>query len=458
MEANGIRVDVPYLDKMLDLTLERIRTLRNKLESDPLFKIWKGLYGEKTKLTAKEQLAEVLIKEGLYRPTHFTEKSKRPKSDKESLKKVNHPFVKDYQEMLAVMDDRTKYLKGIKREVVDGYLHPFQNLHTANTYRSSSSNPNGHNFPKRDSGRAELVRRCFIPRSGCYYGEVDFSGAEVRCAASYSKDPVLINYVKDSATDMHRDTAMQLFSLESSQVDKRTTRDWAKNRFVFAEFYGSVYFQCAEHIWEVVEEGFKLPGGVTVKEHLASKGITSLGQCDPKAIKREGGTRKGTFVHRVREVEEDFWNRRFSVYKKWKDNLWKKYQEEGGYQTKTGFYVTFGKEGVMTRNDTLSYGIQGSSFHCLLWFLIEIQKWLKAKRMKTLLVNQIHDSANFDIPPEEIQDVLNKAKELITHDLPRAWKWIIVPMEADTEVAPIDKPWFEIEKWECSNGIWGPKG
>jgi hypothetical protein len=40
-----------------------------------------------------------------------------------------------------------------------------------------------------------------------------------------------------------------------------THRDWSKNRFVFPEFYGSIYAQCAPHLWEaVVVEKDIIPG------------------------------------------------------------------------------------------------------------------------------------------------------------------------------------------------------
>ena len=282
------------------------------------------------------------------------------------------------------------------------------------------------------------IRSCFIPRKGRQLAEIDFKGAEVRVAACYNKDPVLINYIKDDKTCMHRDTAMQLFGLTKDQVDKKTTRDWSKNRFVFPEFYGSIYAQCAPHLWEAVTaEKDIIPGlGISVKKHLENQGITRLGLCDPKVKPLTG-----TFEARVKKVEESFWNERFVVYAKWKKKWWEEYQKNGFYQTKTGFIIQWGKAGTLSRNDCINYGIQGSSFHCLLWVLIKLQNWLMKYEMNSLIVGQIHDSIIMDLDPEEKDYVFAKVKRLIEVELPKHWDWLIVPMAAEAEIAPVDEPW-----------------
>jgi hypothetical protein len=235
---------------------------------------------------------------------------------------------------------------------------------------------------------------------------------------------------------------MELFGLTKDQVDKKTHRDWSKNRFVFPEFYGSIYAQCAPHLWEaVVVEKDIIPGlGISVKKHLESQGITQLGVCDPKkrAI-------PGTFEYRVKKVEESFWEKRFRVYTKWKNYWWRNYQEKGYYLTKTGFVIQWGKAGLLSRNDCINYGIQGSSFHCLLWVLIELQKWLLKYDMKTLIVGQIHDSIILDMAEDEREDVLHRVKTLIEINLVKHWNWLIVPMTAEAEIAPVDQPWCELE-------------
>ena len=85
---------------------------------------------------------------------------------------------------------------------------------------------------------------------------------------------------------MHRDMAMQLYILKQKQVNK-PIRHAAKNKFVFAEFYGDWFVSCARSLWDEIDSGHLEVDGKSLKEHLAEHGITELG-----AVKYEPGTNK----------------------------------------------------------------------------------------------------------------------------------------------------------------------
>ncbi len=247
---------------------------------------------------------------------------------------------------------------------------------------------------------------------------------------------------------MHRDLAMQLFFIEKDQVEKKTSRDWAKNRCTFPFFYGSVYFQCAPHLWEPVEAGATLPDGTTFREHLRSKGIKRLGKCI-------GGQEpaSGAFEAHVRDVENDFWNNRFQVFAQWKRDWFAAYCRTGEFQMLSGFVCS----GLMKRNDVTNYGTQGFAFHWMLWVIIQLQKWLDKYKMKTKIIGEIHDSCLLDTVESELQDVINKVVELISVGLPKKWSSIIVPLEAEIEAGPIDGAWNTKTQWLPINGQWKPK-
>jgi hypothetical protein len=104
----------------------------------------------------------------------------------------------------------------------------------------------------------------------------------VRAACCYTKDPRLISDFTEDGKDPHGDTAELLFGVKKEMFKtpeekagwKKGMRDWTKNRFVFPQFFGSVYFQCAPSIWNAVEKGALMPDGKsTVMEHLAKQGI-----------------------------------------------------------------------------------------------------------------------------------------------------------------------------------------
>jgi len=438
MERNGMRIDVDYLDRTTKEVTQKIRDVKDELRKDKVYTLWRKKYGERANLGSLDQLAQIVFGELKY-PSKGVTATGRFKADEEAFEDVDLPFVAKYRTLKKLEKVNKPYLSNLRNELVGEFIHPSFNLNSVASYRSSCSNPNAQNIPTRDPVFSKYVRTAFIPRKGRRLVESDFKGAEVSVAACYNHDPVLINYIKDPKSDMHRDTATQLFLLPDWQPEyKKTFRDAAKNRFVFPEFYGSVYFQCAPDLWKGVVDPtwlVKVNGEwITIKKHLRSKGIYELGDCAAG-----GSVRNGTFEHLVRQVEEDFWNRRFKVYTRWKNKVWADYQKTAEMLTYTGFRIA----GPMRRNQVLNFPIQGSAFHCLLWSLIKVQKWLNKNKMKTLLTCQIHDSLIADSPEDEIQDYLGKLKEIITVDLPKVWDWIVVPLIVEAETTAINGNWYE---------------
>jgi len=296
-------------------------------------------------------------------------------------------------------------------------------LHTVRTYRSSCSDPNFQNIPIRDKEIGAIIRKAFIPRKGRKLLECDFSGIEVRIAACYHKDPTMLAYIKDSTKDLHRDMAMECYLLEQRQMTK-DIRYCGKNKFVFPQFYGDYYVNCAKNLWKAIDEmSLQTAEGTSLKEHMAKKGIRTLAQ----------------FEKHIQKVEDNFWNVRFKKYTQWKKEHYQKYLQNRYFDTLTGFRC----QGMMSRNDVINYPVQGSAFHCLLWSLIQIQKQIKIERMQSLIVGQIHDSIILDIVPEEEEKIVAILKEVMTQRIIKHWKWIIVPLDIEIDVTPIDGSWNE---------------
>ncbi len=448
MESAGIRIDVDYLDQTIAETGERIKKLQDELRADPLYGKWRRKFGDKANLGSREQLGKMLfdVLKLPYR-ADFTGTG-RYRTDDDVLRGIDLPFIKTYTQLEDLKKLKGTFLGGIRREVVDGYLHPVFNLHLVETFRSSSSDPNFQNLPTRDAGMGKIVRQCFIPRKGRVLVEIDYVGIEVRVSACYNKDPVLIEYIKDSTKDMHRDMAAQCYKLKPEQVSKQC-RYCAKNQYVFPQFYGSVYFQCAPALWEAIER-YKLEtaDGLSLRKHLHRCGIKELGTCDPNF-----DPVPGTFEHYIREVERDFWGNRFRVYAQWKRSWYEKYLKAGEFEMFTGFRCV----GTYRRNEVLNYAVQGSAFHCLLWSLIRIQKEITKKKMKTKLVGQIHDSLIADVPVGEVQEYIRLAKRIMTRELPKTWKWLCVPLEIEIEVTPEEGSWFDKVPWQELEGVWQPR-
>lgn len=448
VEANGIKIDEKYLLRTIKNTSERIRVLSEEIKTDKVVKVWKKRFGVETNLDSGAQLGKVLFDELKYECVDRTETGK-PKTDQEALEKLDIPFVKKLLEIKKLKKAKGTYLAGVAREVSNGFVHPCFNLHLARTYRSSSDSPNFQNIPIRIPEMGKLIRQCFIPRaSNRHIVEIDYGGIEVCAASWYHKDPVMLDYLADDTKDMHKDMAQQCFALPLKEVhnpvdDKdaeriNTIRYCGKNMFVFPQFYGDWYKKCAPALWAAIDSlHLQTRDGRSIKEWLKHKGITHLGPTDIKSTPPPG-----SYIDYIRQVEDDFWNVRFKIYKKWKESWYDAYRRTGGFTTLTGFRL----EGLLQKNEVINYPVQGVAFHCLLWSLIRLQKLLVKYKMKSLLIGQIHDSIVADVVDKELQNYLELAHKVMTQDIRKHWKWIITDLEVEAEVTPAGKSWHEKKK------------
>lgn len=450
IEKNGIRIDTDYLTEQILYVKKRVEELESELYEMKEWKVWSKRYRATANLDSKTQLSDVIFHQLEHKSKGGKTEKGRDKSDESAYAHLDLPFLKKYFEAAKLKKAGQTYLKNIQEECVDGFLHPFYNLHTTVSFRGSSNMPNFQNMPVRSPMIAKIIRECFIPRGKKHHlVELDFSGIEVKIAACYHNDPTMLTYINDPTTDMHRDMAMQCYLLDIKQISKQA-RYCAKNQFVFPQFYGSFYSECAKALWESIDRmDLKVEGtDKSLKDHLAEKGIKKLGSCTAGQQ-----AKPGTFEHHIKNVEKDFWGRRFPVYDQWKKDWWNAYQRKGGFRTLTGFYI----EGVFRRNQVINLPVQGCAFHCLLWVLIQLEKWLRKHKMRTLIVGQIHDSILLDAPEDELQDVLNYTRQLMTKDLPAAWKWIDVPIAIESEVCELGKSWYTKKEWTKRGKIWEPK-
>jgi DNA polymerase I len=439
VEANGIRIDLGRLERTKAKLKEKLRTLREEMEQDKVWAMWRKRFGAKSNFTSHSQLATVLFGIMGFKVESETESGK-PSTDTEALQKVDHPFVRKMARFLKYEKALGTFIKGIEREIVGDRIHPSYNLHLARSYRSSSQDPNFQNIPVRDPEISKIIRSLFIASSPSHcLVENDFKGIEVALSAAYHKDPVFVDYISTPGKDMHRDMAAQLYKLKPSEVSKEA-RYAAKNMFVFPQFYGDFYPRCAKALWEYIERGKLIgPAGESLYNHLKHKGILLLGACDSEIDPLEG-----SFEKHVKEVENDFWNRRFRQYGKWKRRFYADYLEKGYFDILTGFRVG----GVFDRKQVCNYPIQGSAFHCLLATLIQVNRILRKEKMESMVIGQIHDSLVADVKETELKKYKRIVNWVVTVWLPRHYPFLAVSPQIECAVCPLGGNWFEKKEVE----------
>lgn len=438
-ERNGMRVDMEYVQRISKELVVREKELQDKVLDTKGGSLWAAKFGTRLKFGGDDQLAWVLFdrKALNLEPVRWLDDEKtKPAMDKDALVGLDAEIVAPVLELRKVNKTLHTYLAQITREVnEDGFIRPFFNLDKVVTFRSSSDSPNFQNIPIRDPEMGELIRRAFIPRDGHVIVEVDYGGLEVRIACCYHKDPRMIHYL-ETDYDMHREWAAKCFRLPTDEVDKKV-RFFAKNCFVFPEFYGDYWKKCARALWESVQP-LSTVSGVPMPEHLKEAGFRSLEatMTHPKTKKPIDPDAFETHIH---TMERELWDDTFPVYRDWKPTWIDSYREKGYIDLLTGFRI----RDVLGDNDIINYPVQGAAFHCLLWSFIQTQNWVKRERMKTCLIGQIHDSIVADVHTTELPKYLQRVNEVMTQDIRREWKWIIIPLEIEAEACKEGETWHD---------------
>lgn len=210
-ETIGVKIDVPYIEKIYDENEIKLVDIETEIYR---------LAGKEFNIASTKQLTEVLFDDFGY-PVTLETSSKSPSTSELALKLLikklgnKAPIVPLILEFRGLKKMNTTYLKPML-EKVDGNdrIHPSFLLHGTVTGRVSSKGPNIQNIP-----RDPRIKGMFIPEQGYKFVEIDYSQAELRVMAFYSKDKLMTEqYVKKQ--DIHLATASFIFMKKPEDVTK----------------------------------------------------------------------------------------------------------------------------------------------------------------------------------------------------------------------------------------------
>lgn len=419
MQIDGININENHYKKIDEELTERLEKQLKTIESSTESVEFQRVQKRRIDINSSKDLG-ILFYDILKYPVSSTKKGNYS-VNKDSLERIDLPFVKELLNYRKLEKIKGTYLAQYLREVCNDKLHPFFDLTIPLSLRSSSSKPNFQNIPNRDKEAREMCRRGIFPSKGNKILEVDYSGMEVCVCACYNKDPNMVAYITDKSTDMHRDSASDIWLLPKKEITKEI-RSEAKSDWVFAQFYGSYYANCAENLWHNCLD-LKTTSKVSLKDHLTYKRIMSLDE----------------FREHCQDVENIFWNQRFKVYKQWKEDINEEYRRNGFIENFQGFQFT----GYLSYNQISNIPIQSSAFHLLLWTLIKLQKIKAWENWKTKIMGQIHDSIIFDLYPPEQQHIIETVERVGTVLAAKAHPWVIVPLKLEFEITGVDKSWYD---------------
>ena len=375
MEVAGIRVDAQVLKDQGKLINARIDELEKA--------IYAGA-GEEFNISSPKQLGVILF-EKLHLPViKKTKTGYSTAADVLEQLMTEHeiiPYITEYRQLTKL--DST-YIKGLVPMIAeDGKIHTIYKQAQTQTGRLSSIEPNLQNIPIRlDEGR--LIRKAFIPdNTDNLLVASDYSQIELRVLAELANVDELIQAFKLDR-DIHRETATKIFDVSSEAVT-----DLMRSQAKTVNF-GIIY------------------------------GMSDFGLASQLGIHRQAAKQ---FIEKYFELfpgVRDYMNRTISA------------AEEKGYVetvlSRRRYFPTIHSRNFNERNfakrAAMNAPIQGSAADILKLAMIKIDTALKAKKLKTKMLLQVHDELIFDVPKDEIAEV----KELIIYEMTHAYQ-MNVPLQ-----------------------------
>lgn len=403
IERNGIKIDLPLTKKLDKLWGEQIKELKDSILSCKEAKKFERKIGRTLKYEKKlsdDDLRIYLFDILKLKPLKYGKI--KPSVDIDTLEfyASKSKLVSKEIEIRELDKMKNTYLSQFLKLQVDGFIYPTFHLHIARSFRSSSSDPNFQNIPKR-TDRANEIRQIIISRweKEGILAEVDYGSMEVRIIACVTKDPVLLDYVINGG-DMHGDWAEILFKVVKKDISAKAfkfLRYHAKNQWVFRLFYGSWYKSVIRDV-----NVFAL-----FKEIKLDCPFSSQKQWE----------------NHVQKCEKLFW-KQFKKTREWQDKYVEQYKKQGFIKD---FAYGFEAQGYLTRNQIFNFPIQGPAYHCLQWTINNLWK-NNFYNFVSLLCGQIHDALFWDCKKIEFNKIKRKVHYIMTEKIREDNPWIIVPL------------------------------
>ncbi len=362
MEAAGMAIDLDYFKELSTDYKKKIAKLEKKIyeEAGQVFNVnstreLQFVLMEKLKLTLGKKIK-----------TGFS-------TDQKELERMRgmHPMIDHLLEYRKYTKLLSTYVDALPLLVHPdtGKLHTNFHQAVAATGRLSSMDPNLQNIPVREE-TGKMIRRGFIPSKGRILLSLDYSQVELRIMAHYSQDPALMEAFTRDDVDIHARTASSIFGVSEKEV----TGDMRSKAKVvnFSIIYGVTDFGLSQSLQipraeakMYIEKFFeKYPG---VKKYMD----------DTIAFAGKTGYVETLFGRR-RQIADIHSPNRF--------------RREGAERT------------------AINTPIQGTSADLIKRAMIRIHERMKAKKLKSQMILQVHDELLFDVVPGEKDDVLELAR------------------------------------------------
>ena len=237
MELAGVRIDVPYLEKlsgefgaMLDVSEAEIHRLA----------------GESFNINSPKQLGEILFSKLGLKSIKKTKSGVSTAVDVLEELALVHDLPRKILEYRSIFKLKSTYVDSLitLADPVTNRIHTSYNQAVAATGRLSSSDPNLQNIPIR-TAEGRKLRRAFVADRGHSLVCADYSQIELRIMAHVSGDARLMEAFT-AGEDIHAITAASVFECSLAQITPEMRRK--AKAINFGIMYGMGPYKLASQI------------------------------------------------------------------------------------------------------------------------------------------------------------------------------------------------------------------
>lgn len=338
------------------------------------------------------------------------------------------------------------FLEGIKRNTVEGVVHPDIGLSNASTGRSSSQNPNFQNLPVKDEIAMTMIKSCLTVPEGYEIYAPDYSNLEVRGGYSIHGDKTLRAELEDDSIDPHSLMASRIFGedLDAVTLEIAKLKHPEKNNFTKDELKKIFKDDIRNY---AKSPNFLLAYGGSANRLYKTLWDETFKEFHKEFFRRRGMATFDKFKAHCQGMYDFYWERYKQLYE-WRQNTWESYLTNGYIYSPEGFKIN----GIVTKNLICNAPIQGSSFAVALRGLVKLDEVIEEEGWDSYIILQIHDSDEIAVKPSEFFNGLKEVIDECTVDyVNENTPWLQIDMEMDGE--------YFLGDWgtECSEDEWREK-
>lgn len=387
MESEGIKVQVPTLEKMGQELAEKLTVIEQAIYT---------LAGEKFNINSPKQLGVILFEKLGLDPIKKTKTGYSTAADVLEKLKSEHEIVQHILQYRTLAKLQSTYIEGLQNVVHcdDSKVHTRYQQALTSTGRLSSTDPNLQNIPIRlEEGRK--IRQAFVPsKEGWVLFAADYSQIELRVLAHMCEDPTLVEAFKQGM-DIHTRTAMDVFNVSAEEVDRNMRR--VAKAVNFGIIYGISDYGLSQNLDITRKEA-----ATFIENYLASfPGVKGYMDSIIEEAKKKGYV---TTILNRRRYLPDINSSNFNL---------RSFAERTAMNTP----------------------IQGSAADIIKKAMIDMDARLREEKMEAKLLLQVHDELIFEAPANEIEKLQKIVPEVMENAIE-----LKVPLKVDYSYGPT---WYD---------------